>query len=71
MFFEDWTDSICNNEVAYSIVAIDGTGLTAWNEIIRVDFANEEDATILKLKGIPDEFSSYLEILNQDCLTFQ
>ena len=64
MFFEDWTDSICNNQVKYSIVGGDGGGITAWNEIIRVDFENEEDATIMKLKGIPEEFQKYLKLVN-------
>jgi len=64
MFFEDWADSICNNEVMYSIIGGDGGGTTAWNEIIRVDFVNEEDATVMKLKGIPEEFQKYLELLN-------
>lgn len=61
MFFEDWADRIGRNEIRYSIVAGDGGGMTAWNDIIRVDFENEEDATIMKLKGIPPEFQKYLK----------
>lgn len=61
MFFEDWADRIGNNEVKYTIVAGDGGGKSSWNDIIRVDFANEEDATIMRLKGIPDEFQKYLK----------
>lgn len=64
MFFEDWADSICNNEVNYSIVAGDGGGLTTWNDIVRVDFTNEEDATIMKLKGIPEEFQKHLRLVD-------
>lgn len=62
MFFENWADGICNNEVKYSIVGSDG-GQTAW-KIIRVDFMNDEDATLVKLKGIPLEFQKYLELIN-------
>jgi len=74
MFFEDWADSICNNEVRYSIVGGDGGGLTTWsqwNEIIRVDFVNEEDATLMKLKGIPEEFQNHLELVNCHPLDMQ
>ena len=62
MFFEDWADRIGNNEIKYAIVAGDGGGKTTWNDIIRVDFINDEDATIMRLKGIPDEFQKYLKL---------
>jgi hypothetical protein len=64
MFFENWADSICNNEVKYSVVGGDGGGLTSWNDIIRVDFVNEEDATLMKLKGVPEEFQKYLKLVD-------
>lgn len=64
MFFEDWADSICNNEVKYSIVAGDGGDRTFWNDIIRVDFENEEDATIMKLRGVPEEFQKHLRLVD-------
>lgn len=63
MFFQGWADEICNNEVSYSTVAINGGSRMWWNEIIRVEFVNEEDAVAIKLKGIPDEFKEYLEIV--------
>lgn len=58
MFFEDWADGICNNQIAYSVVNTDGT------DVIRADFVNKEDAVALKLIGIPPEFRKYLAILN-------
>lgn len=64
MFFEDWADRIGKNEISYSVVAGDGGGITQWNDIIRVDFANEEDATIMKLKGVPIEFQRYLKFID-------
>lgn len=63
MFFQNWADEICNSKVSYSCVATDGDGIVWRNEIIRVAFENEEDATIMKLKGIPDEFKNYLKIV--------
>lgn len=61
MFFEDWTDRIGKNKIEYSIVAGDGGGITSWNDIIRIDFVDNEDATIMRLKGIPEEFQKYLK----------
>lgn len=61
MFFEDWADNICNSNVKYSIVGGDGGGLSSWNEIIRVDFDTEEDATAMLLKGIPNDLQKYLK----------
>lgn len=75
MFFEDWADRIGANKIKYSIVAGAGLdGMTTWSDIIRVDFENEEDATIMRLKGIPDEFQKYLKFvdwftsIDDDCL---
>lgn len=61
MFFKDWADRICDNEVKYSIIENDGNKLF-WSEIIRVDFKNQEDATIMKLRGVPEEFQEYLTL---------
>lgn len=61
MFFEDWADRIGENKIEYSVVAGDGGGITFWNDIIRVDFADSEDATVMRLKGIPEEFQKYLK----------
>lgn len=56
IFFQDWADRICNEEVFYSPLQPNG--------YIRVDFKNEEDAIAMKLRGIPAEFQKYLEIVN-------
>ena len=62
MFFKDWADRICNNEVRYSIIAADR--MSGRNtETIQVDFVNEEDAVAMKLKGVPDEFKNYLTLV--------
>ena len=60
MFFEDWADSICNNEVSYSYES--GSRCDNSPYTIRVDFVNKEDALAMKLKGIPDEFKKYLTL---------
>ena len=64
MFFEDWADRICNNEVAYSTIVANRPLLGPESEIIKVDFVREEDAVAMKLRGIPQEFQKYLEIVN-------
>lgn len=63
IFFQDWADGICNEEVTYSTVASDGGGRVWWNETIKVDFKNPEDALAMKLRGIPEEFQQYLLLL--------
>jgi len=64
MFFEDWADSICNNEVIYSTLVANRPLFGVETEIIKVDFVREEDAVAMKLRGIPEEFKQYLEIVN-------
>jgi len=61
MFFEDWADSICNNQVSYSYQY--GSFCDNSPETIRVDFVNKEDALAMKLKGVPDEFKKYLTLI--------
>lgn len=55
IFFKAWVDNSCDNEVEY---------FQRSDESIRVDFENSEDAVALMLKGIPDEFQNYLEIVD-------
>lgn len=62
MFFKDWADSICNNEVTYSFLPGSYCDNTT-TRMIRVDFVNEEDAVAMKLKGVPDEFKKYLTLV--------
>ena len=54
-FFKAWVDDSCENEVEYTQTS---------DETIQVDFEHPEDAVALRLKGIPDEFQNYLEIVN-------
>ena len=69
MFFKDWADRICNNQVRYSIVNKGNvTALNGFSETIKVDFVNEEDAVAMKLRGIPREFQKYLEIVNLELI---
>jgi hypothetical protein len=67
MFFEDWAEGICNQEIKYTTVLaspnLRNISYSWWDEIIRVDFNNEEDATAMKLKGIPEDLQSYIKNL--------
>lgn len=53
IFFKDWVDQICEQQVQY--VERDKT--------FRADFDNQEDALALRLRGLPPEFRDYLEIV--------
>ena len=59
IFFKDWADRICKNEVKYSIIS----ELSPNVEIIQVHFLNGEDALAMKLIGVPDEFKNYLTLI--------
>lgn len=67
LFLRAWIDANCNNEVNY--IVDDPTSndffrvdLSTLN--VRVDFDNTEDAILLKLKGVPEELSVYVELLD-------
>ncbi len=62
LFFRSWIDASCNNEVSYDLQGHEPYNL-AWQEIYRIDFEHAEDATALRLKGVPEEFSNYIEIV--------
>ncbi len=68
LFFKDWVDDTCNNQVQYRVerdVEKEWLpGMVHYRETFRVDFDRQEDALALKLKGIPVEFQKYLEIVN-------
>lgn len=66
IFFKSWIDDTCNNEVEYTLVGVSDVphGSLLWEETYRVDFVCVEDALVLKLKNIPLEFKSYIELLN-------
>jgi len=72
MFFKDWADSICNNQVRYSSTIesedyLYGLGgpvpMPMITEIIKVEFDNEEDAVAMKLKGVPPDLQRYLSLM--------
>jgi hypothetical protein len=60
LFFKDWVDSHCQNQVRYKVA----NNHLNHNKIVRVDFDKQEDATALKLRGIPGEFQWYMELIN-------
>lgn len=68
LFFKDWVDDACDNQVEYRIEKESTKewqpGMVHYTETFRVDFLKQEDALAIKLKGIPEEFESYLEIVN-------
>jgi len=59
LFFRDWVDDSCDSQVQYSFESID-----KFQDILLVDFDTQEDALALKLKGIPEEFRQYIDIVN-------
>ena len=64
MFFKDWADRICNNQVRYtSIEQAPPESIFYDDEIIRVEFDNEEDAVAMKLKGVPPDLQQYLSLI--------
>jgi len=69
IFFKDWVDDSCNNQVQYKIerdVIKDWEpGMVHYRETFRVDFERREDAVAMSLKGVPREFQQYLEIVKQ------
>jgi hypothetical protein len=63
LFFKDWVDGTCDNQVKYK------TGyVPKWQHLnlqgtLRVEFEMQEDATALRLRGVPHYFRDYLEII--------
>jgi len=62
LFFKDWVDDTCDNQVNYKVEKTISSGIGRY-DIFRVDFETQEDITAVILKGIPQEFQSYLEIV--------
>jgi hypothetical protein len=58
LFLRDWIDNTCDNEVNYFV------SRTKLSTILNVDFDRQEDAVALMLRGVPEEFQHYLEIVN-------
>lgn len=53
IFFKDWVDQICEQQVQY----------TERDKTFRADFEKQEDALALRLRGLPPEFRDYLKIV--------
>jgi hypothetical protein len=62
LFFKDWADRVCD-EVTYNDQTTELNGKYQRHHTFRVDFAREEDAVAMKLRGIPEEFKEYLTLL--------
>lgn len=62
IFFKDWIDRSCDNEV--KIVKHYTRDPVYFDNLMyfEAQFTNIEDATAIKLKGIPNEFEKYLEL---------
>jgi hypothetical protein len=58
LFFKSWIDNACNNNVTFTNV----TNPTI--NTVRVDFDFSEDAIALRLKGIPSEFTNYIDLVD-------
>ena len=69
LFFKGWVDETCENQVQYKIernsIKHWNPGMVHYTETFRVDFDRQEDALAIKLKGVPEELKSYLEIVEQ------
>lgn len=57
ILFKDWVDNICENQVEYKI------SYGHNNTCLNVQFMNIEDATAVILKGLPNEFKHYIELV--------
>jgi len=66
IFFKSWVDDVCNNDVDYTLVDVSEAppGSFQWEETYRVDFEYLEDALALKLRDVPLEFKSYIEMVH-------
>ena len=69
LFFKDWVDNTCNNEVHYKMenqtmksTAYEPNAIYRYH-IFEVMFDKQEDALALMLRGVPEEFQNYLEIV--------
>lgn len=61
LFFRDWVDGACDNQVQFRLEQLDVPGK---QDTLIVDFYSIEDAVAMRLKGIPPKFERYMEIIN-------
>lgn len=68
ILFKDWVDTVCNKEVDFDIernVREEWLpGMVTTKETFRVNFQRPEDMTMIKLIGLPPEFSNLIEFSN-------
>jgi len=65
IFFKDWLDNLSDNQVSYDIKkVINWHPNYKHHKIFHVMFDKQEDAVVMKLRGVPKEFQSYLEMVN-------
>jgi hypothetical protein len=67
LFFKAWVDDACENQVQYKVtrdIEKDWEpGMVKYRETFRVDFDRPEDALAMRLRGVPSQFQTYLEIV--------
>lgn len=68
LFLKDWIDDTCNNEVHYDISErgeySQYSPYPFHTQYFNVEFDRSEDALAVKLKGIPEMFQNYVEIVS-------
>ena len=57
IFFKSWVDSICNNEVDYTLTDVLEAPLNSvrWEEIYRVDFERTSRCSCFEAKRYPNQ----------------
>lgn len=66
LLFKVWIDNTCNNQVEMTIEKqlSNHTISPLYEDIFKVECELQEDATILKLQGIPKDLRPYLDQVN-------
>jgi len=59
LFFKSWVDEVCNNGARCKINKYTPVA-TQYRNTFCVEFPREEDALMMKLKGLPSEFENYI-----------
>lgn len=62
LFFMDYIDRLCNNDVQYTLEKIWEPNMVHQHAILRLDFGSDTDMLALYLLGIPKELQPYMYI---------
>ena len=66
IFFKSWIDDAYDNQVRYKVdkefTKEWEPGMVRFKETFRVEFENQEDAPVMRLRGVPEQFQTYLEL---------